>query len=528
LAVRDVQVAVVGGGPVGLALACEVALHDVAVVVFERLPEIEWRPKAEGITGRAVDIMDRRGLMIGVTETPTTPPTAEQRARIAAGERRPDSLLPKAFPGARHFASMFLLRPESPDLLVPQQLLEEDLARRATELGVEVRRGHTVTGFIQDDDRVGVDVEGPHGPYRMEAKWLVGCDGGRSMVRKLSGIAFPGTDGITSGYRAFAEIDDPDFHPPGWFRKDGGLLVYEEGPPRFITLEFDRPPVNRDAPITLEEFQGALRRLSGTKVTVTKVNKITRFTDNARQAETYRSGRVLLAGDAAHVHSHWSGPGLRLGLGDAVNVGWKLAAVARGWCQKDLLDTYTSERHPIGAQTLEIQRASIALMRPGRHVDALRRLLKELLLRDEANRQLTALVDDLHISYDMGDPLLTGPLVGRYSPDLRLKRSDGTVRVAELQRTGRPLLLDLGADPGLRALAEPWSDRVEVVTAECAEAPADALLIRPDGFVAWSTPADPASLPSALARWFGAPARTTRPPRTDHERQSPARFRRRE
>ncbi|WP_305886711.1 FAD-dependent monooxygenase [Actinoallomurus rhizosphaericola] len=508
MAVRHAQVAVVGGGPVGLMLACEVALHDVPVVVLERLPAIEWRPKAEGITGRAVDIMDRRGLMLGVTETPITPPTPEQRARVAAGERRPDSLLPKEFPGARHFASMFLLRPESPDLLVPQQLLEEDLARRAAELGVEVRRGHTVTGFAQDDDGVHLDVEGPDGPYELAAAWLAGCDGGRSTIRKLSGIAFPGTDGVTTGYRAFADIDDPDFHLPGWFRKDAGLLVYEEGPPRFITLEFDGPPVNRDAPITLEEFQGSLRRLSGTKVTVTGISKITRFTDNARQAETYRSGRVLLVGDAAHVHSHWSGPGLRLGLGDAVNVGWKLAAVARGRCDESLLDTYTSERHPIGEQTLEIQRASIALMRPGPHVDALRRLLRELLLRDEANRQLTALVDDLHISYDMGDPALTSPLVGRYSPDLHLRRADGTVRVAELQRNGRALLLDLRSDPKVRALAEPWSDQVDVVTAECADAPADALLIRPDGFVAWSTPADPASLPDALARWFGPPAAT--------------------
>ncbi|MFG6195458.1 FAD-dependent monooxygenase [Nonomuraea sp. JJY05] len=497
------QVAVVGAGPVGLMLACEVALHGVPVVVLERLPAIEWRPKAEGITGRAIDIMDRRGLMVGVTEAPTAPLTPEQQERIAAGERRPDSLLPKAFPGARHFATMFLLRPESPDLLVPQQLLEEDLARRAADLGVEVRRGHTVTGLVQDDDRVCLDVDGPDGPYRMEAEWLAGCDGGRSVVRKLSGIAFPGTDGVTAGYRAFAEIDDPEFHLPGWFRKDGGLLVYEEGPPRFITLEFDGPPANRDAPITLEEFQESLRRLSGSKVTVTEVKKITRFTDNARQAETYRSGRVLLVGDAAHVHSHWSGPGLRLGLGDALNVGWKLAAVARGWCHEDLLDTYTSERHPIGEQTLEIQRASIALMRPGPYVDALRGLLTELLLRDEANRQLTSLVDDLHISYDMGDPSLTGPLVGRYSPDLRLRCADGPVRLAELQRTGRALLLDLGAGPELRALAEPWADRVDVVTAECAEAPADALLIRPDGFVAWSTPAGPASLRDALTRWFG-------------------------
>jgi 2-polyprenyl-6-methoxyphenol hydroxylase-like FAD-dependent oxidoreductase len=505
----DAQVAVVGGGPVGLMLACEVALHGVPVVVLERLPEIEWRPKAEGLTGRAVDIMDRRGLMLGVTGYPdATPLTAEQHARIAAGERRPDSLLPKAFPGARHFASMFLLRPESPDLLVPQQLLEADLARRAAELGVEVRRRHTVTGFTQDDGRVRLDVEGPDGPYRMETEWLAGCDGGRSLIRKLSGIPFPGTDGITIGYRAFAEIDDPGFHLPGWFRKERGLLVYEQAPPRFITLEFDTQPADRDAPITRTEFQDALRRLSDTKVTVTEVKKITRFTDNARQAERYRTGRVLLVGDAAHVHSHWSGPGLRLGLGDAVNVGWKLAACARGWGDADLLDTYTSERHPVGAQTLEIQRASIALMRPGPHVDALRRLIYELLLRDEANRQLTSLIDDLHISYDMGDPSLTSPLVGRYSPDLRLRRREGRpVRVAELQRSGRPLLLDLGAGPELCELAEPWSDRVDVVTAECDDAPARGMLIRPDGFVAWSTPAEPASLTRALARWFGPPGR---------------------
>ena len=487
-------------------LACEVAIHDVPVVVFERLPDIDWGPKAEGITGRAVDIMDRRGLMLGVTPSPDAPLTAEQHARVAAGEARPDSLKPDLFPGARHFASMFLLRPESPDLLVPQQLLEADLARRAAELGVDVRRGHTVRGFTQYDDRVRLDVEGPDRPYSMETAWLAGCDGGRSLIRKLSGIAFPGTDGITTGYRAFAEIDDPEFHLPGWFRKDCGLLVYEEAPARFITLEFEGPPANREAPITAQEFQDALRRLSGTKVTVTDVTRITRFTDNARQAETYRSGRVLLVGDAGHVHSHWSGPGLRLGLGDAVNVGWKLAACARGWCDAELLDTYTAERHPVGAQTLEIQRASIALMRPGPHVDALRGLLAELLIRDEANRQLTSLIDDLHIRYDMLDPSVTSPLVGAYSPDLHLMRNGGPVRVGELQRNGRALFLDLGCDPGLPAVSRAWSDRVDIVTAECAERPAEALLIRPDGFVAWSTPADPASLARALARWFGPPS----------------------
>ncbi|MEU4512188.1 FAD-dependent monooxygenase [Nonomuraea wenchangensis] len=499
------QVAIVGGGPIGLFLACEVALHGVPVVVLERLPEMEEHPKAEGITGRAIDILDRRGLMLGVDGTPARP-TPEERERIALGERRPDSLQPKAFPGARHFATMFVLRPESPDLLVPQQVLERELARRAAELGVEVRRGHTLTGFAEDGDGVRLDVEGPDGPYALRAGWLVGCDGGRSTVRKLAGIPFPGTVGVTTGYRAFAEIDDPDFHLPGWFRKDNGLLVYEEGPPRFITLEFIGRPENRDAPITREEFQESLRRLSGTDVTVTKVHKINRFTDNERQAATYRQGRVLLAGDAAHVQSQWSGPGLRLGLGDAINLGWKLAAVARGRCPEDLLDTYTAERHPVGAQTLEVQRASIALMRPGPHVDALRRLVTQLLLDEHTNRHLTALIDDLHIRYDMGDPTLTGPLVGGFCPDLPLKNADGPARLAELQRGGRPLLLDLGADPGLRALAEPWTDRVDVVAAECAEAPADALLIRPDGFVAWSTPAGGASLTAALERWFGPPA----------------------
>ncbi|QYC40142.1 Pentachlorophenol 4-monooxygenase [Nonomuraea coxensis DSM 45129] len=499
------QVAIVGGGPIGLFLACEVALHGVPVVVLERLPELEEHPKAEGITGRAIDILDRRGLMLGIDGAPAQP-TPEERERIALGERRPDSLQPKAFPGARHFATMFVLRPESPDLLVPQQVLERELARRAAELGVEVRRGHTLTGFTDDGDGVRLDVEGPDGPYPLRADWLVGCDGGRSTVRKLAGIPFPGTDGVTTGYRAFADIDDPGFHLPGWFRKDNGLLVYEEGPPRFITLEFAGRPADRDAPITREEFQESLRRLSGTEVTVTEVHKINRFTDNERQAAAYRQGRVLLAGDAAHVQSQWSGPGLRLGLGDAINLGWKLAAVARGRCPEDLLDTYTAERHPVGAQTLEVQRASIALMRPGPHVDALRRLLTRLLLDEHTNRHLTALVDDLHITYDMGDPSLTGPLVGSFCPDLRLKSADGPARLAELQRGGRPLLLDLGADPALRALAEPWTDRVDVVTAQCADAPADALLIRPDGFVAWSTPAGAASLTAALERWFGPPA----------------------
>jgi 2-polyprenyl-6-methoxyphenol hydroxylase-like FAD-dependent oxidoreductase len=508
------DVVVVGGGPVGLMLACELGMHGVSVLVLEQLTEIEWRPKAEGITGRAVDILDRRALMQSVPE-PSSTLGPEQEQRVLAGEREPDSLMPKAFPGARHFASMFVLRPEAPDILAPQQLLEQELAERAAELGVEVRRGHQVTDFTQDEGGVTVAVSGPDGPYEVRGSWLAGCDGGRSTVRKLSGIGFPGTDGVTTGYRAFAEVDDPHFHLPGWFRKDRGLLVYEESPPRFITLEFDGPPADRNAPITAEELQGALRRLSGTWVTVTALGAITRFTDNARQAETYRSGRVLLVGDAAHVHSHWSGPGLRLGLGDAVNLGWKLAAQVAGWAPDDLLDTYTGERHPLGVRTLEVQRASIALMRPGPHVDALRGIVEELLLRDEANQQLTALVDDLHIRYDIGIPLEEHPLLGHYSPDLDLKLPDGSAtRVAELQRSGRALLLDLAGDPVLQETAAPWSDRVDVVAARCADPPADALLIRPDGYVAWTAPAGTETLLRALTRWFGAAATRTTTRRT--------------
>ncbi|AHH96802.1 FAD-dependent monooxygenase [Kutzneria albida] len=461
------SVVVVGGGPVGLMLACELALNHVRPIVLERLTEIDRRPKAGAVTGRGAELLDRRGL---------TPPDAGAWP-FTPRPVHPDSLLAKGKPGAGHFAGMFVLTGGPGTVMIPQQQLEADLAACAVELGVDLRRGHTLVDLDT--------VQGPDGRYELDADWIVGCDGGRSSVRKLAGFGFPGTDGISTGYQAVVELDDPEFHPHGWFRKEHGLLVHGPMPGRVMTLEFDGPPLHRDSEITREELQRSLRRLSGTQVQVTEVRAVTRFTDNARQADSYRRGRVLLAGDAAHVHSPWGGPGLRLGLCDAVNLGWKLAAVARGLAGADLLDTYTVERHPVAARALELQRASVALLSPGPHVSALRDVVSGLLDHEDANRWLTAAMGDLDL--------------GPFCPDLSL---DGGPRVGELQRTGRGLLLDLADDPGLRAVAEGWSDRVEVVTGRCEQVSDRALLVRPDGQIAWRS-GDAEPLREQLTRWFG-------------------------
>ncbi|MFD0634807.1 FAD-dependent monooxygenase [Catenulispora yoronensis] len=316
------QVVVVGGGPVGLMVACELRLSGVETVVLERLTEVDQRAKAGAIQGRGVEALDRRGL--------------GDRLRALGGEQLRQFVERLRANGLRgHFAGMWVLREsdygEERMLPVPQQALEAVLAERAAELGVEVRRGQVLHGWEQDADGVTLTLQGPDSdePYELRADWLVGADGGRSTVRKGGSFAFPGTDGVITGYQAIADIDDPEFLPRGWNRTATGFAVNGPTPGRLLLVEFDGPPADRDAPVTVEEFQGALRRISGADVTVHSVSSVTRFTDNARQADTYREGRVLLAGDAAHIHSPFGGQGLNLGLGDAVNLGWKLALVAR-------------------------------------------------------------------------------------------------------------------------------------------------------------------------------------------------------
>ncbi|GAB3957636.1 FAD-dependent monooxygenase [Actinoallomurus acanthiterrae] len=496
------DVVIVGAGPIGLFLACELRLQGVRAVVLERRTEIDPTVKAGGITGRGADTLIRRGVVELLGDLPSIAELTGGRKPGAGSLQTKTATAGSPLRG--HFAGLWILRggttPAEAPIIAGQQVIEAALEKRAIELGADVRRGHALTGLDQDGTGVTIAVEGPDEPYELRAGWLVGCDGGRSAVRKLTGFAFPGDDGVITGHQALVEVDDPDFFPRGWHRTEHGLLARGPMPQRVLAVEFDGPPVDRSAPITQEELQASLRRLSGTDVTVTAVHSATRFTDNTRQAETYRAGRVLLAGDAAHVHPPFGGQGLALGLGDAVNLGWKLAAQVAGWAPDGLLDTYTTERHPAAARVLHNTRAQVALLAPGPRVDALRDIFTTLASTDEANRLLTDLMADLDLRYEVG---VDHPLAGRYCPDLPLTVAGAATSVAELSRSGRPLLLDLDGRADVRDVAGPWADRVETVTGRTEEAPAPAVLVRPDGYVAWAGE-DADGLRHACARWFGA------------------------
>ncbi|MEU6475501.1 FAD-dependent monooxygenase [Streptomyces sp. NPDC047017] len=548
------DVVVAGAGPVGLFLACELRLGGARVLVIERLTEVDETIKAGAINTPSAVTLYRRGLL---PELAAVWEQARSRMRAfrpgggdgaGAGQRMPPKF-------AGHFAGIMMdaelfddSDPAFADvgpadrtgLGVPQAELERILAARAERLGVEIRRGVALTGFeekfeerFEDDGngteggdrREGVIVHlapapaaaggsgsGAPAPEYVRASWLVGCDGGRSTVRKLAGFDFPGTSPEITGYQAIADLTGAEKLGTGWNTTEAGTYAHGPFPGRVLTVEFDGPPADRSAPVTAEELQASLRRVSGVPdVTVTKMRSVTRFTDNARQASTYRKGRVLLAGDAAHVHSPFGGQGLNLGIGDAMNLGWKLAAVVRGSAPEALLDTYTAERHPIGAWVLDWTRAQIALMRPDRHARALRRVVTDLALTTTGTTYLVKQISGIWQRYDLpGDH----PLVGASAPDLEL--SDGD-RLGDRLHQGRGLLLDLTGDPAVRAYADGYADRVDVITTRCPTRPGlAALLVRPDGFVAWAKDTEPAApststststdpLPAALERWFGTP-----------------------
>ncbi|MGW1047848.1 FAD-dependent monooxygenase [Streptomyces sp. NPDC002521] len=510
----DYDVVVAGAGPVGLFLGCELALGGARVLVVERLTEVDETIKAGAINIPSAVALYRRGLLpelAAVWEAALQRVSAFREAAKSRGEG--EAKVPPKFAG--HFAGIMM----DPDLFdgsdpawadagpaaesglgVPQAALERILARRAEELGVEVRRGVELTGFDADPDGVAVHTGG--GTVR--AGWLAGCDGGRSTVRKLAGFDFPGTEPEITGYQAIVELTGAERLRPGWNTTDTGTYVHGPFPGRILSVEFDGPPADRSAPITAEELQASLRRVAEVpEVTITKVLSATRFTDNARQATEYRKGRVLLAGDAAHVHSPFGGQGLNLGLGDAMNLGWKLAAVVRGTAPVSLLDTYTAERHPIGAWVLDWTRAQIAVMRPDRHARALRRVVTDLALTTTGTTYLVTRISGIWQRYDLpGDH----PLTGASAPDLVL--ADGS-RLGDHLHSGHALLLDLAGDPALRARAEGYGDRLEVRTLPCPDRPGlRALFVRPDGFVAWAAgpeDTDAKGLPEALERWLGVP-----------------------
>ncbi|WEO97736.1 FAD-dependent monooxygenase [Streptomyces sp. FXJ1.172] len=512
--VADYDVVVAGAGPLGLLLACELRLGGTRVLVLERLTEVDETIKAGAINIPSAVALYRRGLL---PELAAVWEAARERIRAFRGEDA-ESKLPPKFAG--HFAGITMTKElfDGSDpawaevgpagdtgLGVPQAALERILARHAERLGVEVRRGVELTGFDADPAADGVTVHVSGSPS-IRAGWLVGCDGGRSTVRKTAGFDFPGTDPEITGYQAIVELTGGERLREGWNTTDTGTYVHGPFPGRILTVEFDGPPADRSAPITAEELQASLRRVAQVpEVTITEVHSVTRFTDNARQATDYRKGRVLLAGDAAHVHSPFGGQGLNLGLGDAMNLGWKLAAVVRGRAHESLLDTYTAERHPLGAWVLDWTRAQIAVMRPDRHARALRRVVTDLALTTTGTTYLVTKISGVWQRYDLPGE---HPLTGASAPDLEL--SDGT-RLGDHLHTGRALLLDLADDPEVRATAEGYVDRLAVRTLACPGRPGlKALFVRPDGFVAWAADtqdaADAKGLPEVLERWLGSPA----------------------
>lgn len=507
---RDVDVTVVGAGPVGLVLAAELALAGVRVQVLERLAQPVEAIKAGSINVPTAEALDRRGLLAAAEGV-----QREMLERVGSFARgsggQPDGggrhARESRFTG--HFAGMVLEADlvdwSDPDLaahaavagarMVPQRELEALLAGHVARLGVPVRRGVEVTTLEDTGD--GVLVGTTAGTVR--TGWLVGCDGGRSTVRRLAGIDFPGTDPELTGYLAVVDIADPEKLADGWAWSPRGAYRYGPQPGRVAIVEFGDPPADRSAPVTLDEVASSLRRVTGTDVRATALRgTATRWTDNARQAANYRSGRVFLAGDAAHVHAPFGGQGLNLGVGDAMNLGWKLGAVVAGWAPEGLLDTYDTERRPVGAWVLGWARAQTAVMRGDAKSAALREVVGDLLnTRDGATyavKKLSGVTQRVNLPRDH-------PLTGRFVPDLRLR--DGS-RLADHGHGSGFLLLDRTPDSAFTRVAAAWAGRVSSVTDGYAS-PAG-VLVRPDGVVAWATESTASmGLEAALHRWAGAP-----------------------
>jgi len=500
---------IAGAGPVGLLLACELGLAGVRTVVLERLSDPNVPTRTAGLGGRGLNIASmeafyRRGLM---DELRNSAEIWFGRPDENRGAPRGAVEPPPRFAG--HFAGIMLngalidyddpefqeKGPAAAGCFIDLVSLEKVLARRAGDLGVSIRRGVSVTGFSQAGDTVTIDTSAG----TLQAGWLIGCDGGRSTVRKLAGFAFPGTPPEITAYSALVEISDPGTLNRGWNRTPAGLYVYGPGPNGVFVVEFKGPPADRDAAVTTEELQASLRRVSGTEVTIAGVIAATRFTDNARQATSYRMGRVLLAGDAAHVHSPFGGQGMNLGLGDAMNLGWKLASVIKGWTSEDLLETYTAERHPIGAWALEWTRAQIALMRPEPHARAMGEITRDLIATPTGATYFAKRIAGVWQRYNLGPG---HPLIGKSAPDLAFH--DGT-RLGSYLQAGRAVLYRFGNPSDCTGIEE--QERYRLVHARCVEPPpARALFVRPDGYIAWAGDEEEDGLAMALHQWIGVAA----------------------
>ena len=493
------DVVVVGAGPVGLLAAIELSLGGVRVLVLERLAAASTVMKALGVGPLGVEALQRRGMGVAIA-------TAEERALAAMktfAARRPDVRGGSRIGG--HFAGLSLIRldaqtePDRRPRMVDQPSVEAMVAERACALGIEVRRAHEVTDFAQDADGVEVEWASPTGAGRTRCAYLVGCDGGRSAVRKLAGFDFPGTPPTMTMYSAVVEIDQPErLQPAGWRHTSGGVFAYGPFPGRLFLLDFTGPPQDRQAPVTRQEIEAVLRRISGADVRVSVLENGSRWTDNTRLVDTYRRGRVLLAGDAAHIHSPFGGQGMSLGLVDAANLGWKLAAVVRGDMPDSLLDTYTAERRPVAAAVLANTLAQAAIMRPDPQSGAMRDLMAKLMRFDDVNRLVGGMMSGLSVRYDLGsEPDDVGRLLG----DRPVRHAGADVSLYELMHDGRGVLLDATRGGRASEIVAAFPRGIMCVPVETGPS----MLIRPDACVAWITETDDTNgLEDALDRWVGA------------------------
>jgi 3-(3-hydroxy-phenyl)propionate hydroxylase len=481
-------VVIAGGGPTGLMLAGELALAQVDVAIVERRASQDLAgSRAGGLHSRTIEVLDQRGIAERFL-------SQGQVMQVAGFAMNPLDI--SDFPTRHNYG-----------LALWQDRIERILAAWVDELAIPIYREREVTGFAQDD--TGVDVELSDGGL-LRATYLVGCDGGRSVVRKRAGIDFPGWDPSVSYLIAEAAMAvDPDW---GIRRDDKGVhgLGKLEDGKRVRVVSVERHLMQGDEP-TLDDLRAALIAVYGTDFGVHNVTWLSRFTDAARQAASYRAQRVLLAGDAAHVHSPAGGQGLNIGVQDAVNLGWKLAQVVGGRSPESLLDTYQAERHPIGARVLKNSMAATALNRGDERTKALRETMSELLSMDEPRKRYAAMMSGLDIRYDLGPG---HPLLGRRMPDLDLVTESGPRRLFTLLHQARPVLLNLGEPHALDSASSPWADRVQRIDARYpgvwelpvlgAVAAPTAVLIRPDGHVAWVADGTAEGLPDALTTWFGA------------------------
>ena len=495
-------VVIAGAGPTGLMLGGELALAGVDVAIVERRANQDLAgSRAGGLHARTIEVLDQRGIADRFL-------AQGQVAQVAGfGSIRLDI---SDFP-TRHAYGLGLW----------QNRIERILADWIGELEVPIYRAREVTGFAQDD--TGVDVDLADGP-RLRAEYLVGCDGGRSLIRKTAGIEFPGWDPTTSCLIAEGEmVAEPElgvrhdaigthaFGRSEYEIRNGEVIFKEGGPIRVMVTERHVGPIGRTSEPSLRDLSDALIAVYGTDYGFHNPTWISRFTDMTRQAAAYRKGRVLLAGDAAHVHFPVGGQGLNIGVQDAVNLGWKLAQVVKRVSPDSLLDTYHAERHPVAARVLRDTMAQTALLRPDGRAKALREVVSELLRMEEPRKRLAGATSGLDIRYELGEG---HPLLGRRLPDLDLITASGPVRAFTLLHDARPVLLNLG-EPGDLDI-RPWADRVRAIDAKYAgswELPLigavsgpTAVLIRPDGYIAWVEDADQPSLSDALTTWFGPPS----------------------